>query len=210
MCWKTLEELFLVILMFCQPANPRSLFDEFWHTWTYDFEMVGRRRVMPLDEKQLRTMLMLDLKLRLQLFEKSLASFGLPQPSPEDLARVENITSTDPVVIREVMDYDVLELRITVEGTVAKFTEDQTAIFQEVIDAVLEKRSLWAFIDARGGCGKTFLINTILAAVRSLEPGGCVALAMATTRIASNLLTLGRAFHLRLKAPLTPTEESTP
>ena len=27
----------------------------------------------------------------------------------------------DPVVIREEMDYDVPELRITVEGTVAKF-----------------------------------------------------------------------------------------
>ena len=66
-----------------------------------------------------------------------------------------------------------------------------------------------AFIDARGGCGKTFIINAILGAVRSLESGGCVALAMATTGIASNLLDLGRTFHSRLKAPLTPTEEST-
>ena len=66
-----------------------------------------------------------------------------------------------------------------------------------------------AFIDARGGCGKTFIINAILRAVRSLEPGGCVALAMATTGIASNLLDLGRTFHSRLKAPLTPHDEST-
>ena len=204
-----IRELYVVILMFCQPANPRSLFDEFWNTWTDDFEMLGRRRATPLDEDQLRTMLLLDLELRLQSFEKELSSFGLPQPSPEDLARVENITSTDPVVIREEMDYDISELRTTVEDTVVKFTEDQVAIFQVVIDAVMEKRSLCAFIDARGGCGKTFLINAILAAVRSLEPGGCVALAMATTGIASNLLTLGRTFHSRLKAPLTPTEEST-
>ena len=55
------------------------------------------------------------------------------------------------------------------EGTVAKFTADQAAIFQVVIAAVIEKKSLWAFIDARGGCGKTFLINAILAAVRSLS-----------------------------------------
>ena len=204
-----IRELFVVILMFCQPANPRGLFDEFWNTWTDDFEMLGRRRATPLDENQLRTMLLLDLELRLQSFEKELASFGLPQPSPDDLARVENITSTDPVVIREEMDYDVPELRTTVEDTVTKFTEDQAAIFEVVIDAVMEKRTLCAFIDARGGCGKTFLINAILAAVRSLEPGGCVALAMATTGIASNLLTLGRTFHSRLKAPLTPTEEST-
>ena len=42
-----------------------------------------------------------------------------------------------------------------------------------------------------------------------MEPGGCVALAMATTGIAANLLDLGRTFHLRLKASLTLSEEST-
>jgi ATP-dependent exoDNAse (exonuclease V) alpha subunit len=36
-----------------------------------------------------------------------------------------------------------------------------------------------------------------------------VALAMARTGIASNLLKLGRTFHSRLKAPLTPNKEST-
>ena len=38
--------------------------------------------------------------------------------------------------------------------------------------------------------------------------GGRVALAMATTGIAANLLMLGQTFHSRLKAPLSPTEES--
>ena len=65
------------------------------------------------------------------------------------------------------------------------------------------------FIDARGGCGKTFILNAILAAVRSLDPDGCVALAMGTTGIAANLLQLGRTYHSRMKAPLTPTEDST-
>ena len=68
---------------------------------------------------------------------------------------------------------------------------------------------LLAFIDARGGCGKTFMTNVILASVRSSEPGGCVALATATTGIAANLLDLGRTFHSRFKAPLTLSEDST-
>ena len=42
-----------------------------------------------------------------------------------------------------------------------------------------------------------------------MERDGCVALAMATTGIASNLLKLGRTFHSRMKAPLTVTEDST-
>ena len=41
-----------------------------------------------------------------------------------------------------------------------------------------------------------------------MDPTGCVALAMATTEIAANLLKLGRTFQTRLKAPLTATEDS--
>ena len=201
-----IRELYVVILMFCQPSNPRSLFDEFWID---DFELLGRRRGTSLDENQLMTMLLLGIELRLQSFEMELASFGLPQPSAEGLARVESITSTEPVIIREEKDYDVPQLRAAIEETLTKFTEEQSYIYNTVLDAVKSQRSMCAFIDARGGCGKTFIINAILGTVRSLEPGGCVALAMATTGIASNLLDLGRTFHSRLKAPLTPHEEST-
>ena len=73
---------------------------------------------------------------------------------------------------------------------------------------VEQEESFLAFIDARGGCGKTFLLNAVLAAVRTLDPDGCVALAMATTGIAANLLSLGRTFHSRLKAPLSVSEDS--
>ena len=72
----------------------------------------------------------------------------------------------------------------------------------------LEKEQpLLLFIDARGGTGKTFLLNAILAAVRSLSSGS-IALATGTTGIASNLLHLGRTFHSRFNAPLSPNEES--
>ena len=204
-----IRELYVIILMFCQPSNPCTLFDEFWQTWTDDFDLLGRRKGKVLDENQLKTMTLLDLELRLQSFEKELASFGLPIPSPDDLAKVENITSTDPVLIREEKDYEVEELRLAVEATTEKFTEEQATVYHTVMDAVRGRRQLSAFIDARGGCGKTFVLNAILGAVLSLEPEGCVALAMATTGIAANLLDMGRTFHSRLKAPLTPHEEST-
>ena len=86
-----IRELFVIILMFCQPANPRVLFDEFWDTWIDDFELQGRRKNIVLNEKQLRTILLLDLEMRLQSFEKELQDFGLPKPSPEDLTQVQNM-----------------------------------------------------------------------------------------------------------------------
>ena len=201
-----LRELFIIILMFCQPSDPRKLFEDFWQTWIDDLE---KNNAHKLNETQLKTILLLDLETRLQSFEKELADFGLPKPSVEDLTEVEAVTNTDPVVIREEKQYDLEDLDSVVRDTVPKFTQEQLRFYHKVIQAVTQETSLCAFLDARGGCGKTFLLNTILAGVRSLEPGGCVALAMGTTGIAANLLDLGRTFHSRMKAPLNPTEEST-
>ena len=195
--------------MFCQPSSPRELFDEFWITWVDDFKLQGDRNRIAMDDDQLKTILLLDLEMRLQSFEKGLLDFGLPQPTPMQVSRVQTLTNTEPVLIREEKDYDVNELLQRVHNTVPMFTQEQSEIFQTVMEAVESQKSLCVFIDARGGCGKTFLLNTILDAVRSSEMGGGVALAMATTGIAANLLHLGRTFHSRMKAPLTATETST-
>ena len=37
----------------------------------------------------------------------------------------------------------------------AIFTEDQAAIFQVVIDAIIENQSLWALFNARDGCASS-------------------------------------------------------
>ena len=203
-----IRQLFVVILMFCQPYNPRELFEEFWDTWIDDFDQQGKRKKIDLDKNQLKTMLLLDLEMRLQSFEKELRDFGLPKPTEEDLLKVQFIANTESVLIREEKDYNVDELLCTIQEKVQMFTTEQLEIFDDILDAVKGNKPLCAFIDARGGCGKTFLLNAVLAAVRSMEQEGCVALAMATTGIAANLLNLGRTFHSRLKAPLTATEDS--
>ena len=204
-----IRELYVTILLFCMPSEPRALFDEFWRTWAEDFEHRNQARNIELTEGQLRSMVLLDIDLRLQSAEKSLQDYGLPIPTPEELSEVEQIVSVQPAVIREEMDFNIQELTQIVEERIPSFTTEQSTVFNTVLDAVKEEVPLQAFIDARGGCGKTYLLNAILAAVRTLKPEGCVALAMGTTGIAANLLELGRTFHSRMKAPLTPTEDST-
>ena len=135
-----LRELFIVILMFCQPSNPRKLFDEFWITWIDDFNLQGHRQMIEMDDEQLKTILLLDLEMRLQSFEKELLDFGLPQPTPEQVSRVKTLTNTDPVLIREEKDYDVEQLADKVKDTVPSFTREQSAIYNTVIDAVLKQR----------------------------------------------------------------------
>ena len=96
-----------------------------------------------------------------------------------------------------------------VQEDVPKFTAEQQVIYDTVMRAVRENESLQLFISARGGCGKTFLLNSLLNSTRSLERGGCIALATALTGIAAELLNLGRTFHSRFKAHIHPTEEDT-
>ena len=97
-----------------------------------------------------------------------------------------------------------------VDSRKSQFTNSQRVVFETALQAVESRSSLCLFIDARGGTGKTFVLNAILAAVRSLKTdyGNSIALALGTTGIASNLLHLGRTFHSRLKAPLSPNENS--
>ena len=206
---RKLRELFVVILVFCQPSQPGELFEEFWSDWVEDYELQSRRRGVELSDQQKRTMLLLDLEMRLQSFEKQLGHCELPELTAEDLASVQHVARTDPVVVREELDFDVAELRTAVNERVPTFTDEQRVIYDAVIAAVQGDQHLAAFIDARGGCGKTYLLNTILDAVRSSEDEGCTALAMATTGIAATLLNNGRTYHSRMKAPLDPHEEST-
>ena len=203
-----IRQMFVIILIFCLPTNPLTLFNEFWSSWFDDFQYKASQRGIQLEEIQLKTMVLLDLEMRLGSFEKRLADFGLPTPTAEEMSQVEHVTCTKPAVIREEMDYDFEELLRTVEACVPTFTPEQRRVYEEIMDAVKNDKALCVFLAARGGCGKTYLLNTMLSAVRSID-GGSTALAMATTGIAANLLDLGRTFHSRLKAPLTPSPEST-
>ena len=203
-----LRELFTTILLFCTAADPKELFNKHFMEWTDDFQSAALKKGLILTEQQLRTLVLLDLESRLQSREKDLTTLELPRPTEEELSEVEVFQSQVPVLIREELDFDVNQMKKLVKEREAMFTPGQQDAFTTIFEAVKHSQPLCLFLDARGGCGKTFTLNTLLAAVRSLEPGGCVALAMATTGIAANLLLLGRTFHSRMKAPLTPAADS--
>ena len=105
-----IRQLYIVILIFCLPSNPRYLFDNFWETWIDDYKQDAKKKCLILNETQLKTMLLLDLEIGLQSFEKNLGDYGLPIPTSEDLSLVQNVTNTCPVVIREELEYDQTDL----------------------------------------------------------------------------------------------------
>ena len=206
-----LRELFVTILLFCYPSNPLELFNTHYMEWADDLKKEAETKRVIIKEEHLRTLVILDIKQRLQSWDKDLKTFQLPEPTQEELEDVNyNQVKSVPVLIREELNFDAVELKNMTGERFGMFTDKQKDVFDTVMEAVQSETALAMFIDARGGTGKTFVLNAILAAVRSIESenGGSVAIATGTTGIAANLLHLGRTFHSRFKADLSPHPES--
>jgi len=87
----------------------------------------------------------------------------------------------------------------------AIFNLDQAAAFDAVLESVTNNQGHFFFIYAAGGCGKTFLCNTIAAEVRRK---GQVALCVASSGIAALLLDGERTSHSRFKIPFSIHKDS--
>ena len=206
-----LRELYVTILLFSMPADPKQLFDDHYLEWADDFVKEAEEKGINYNNEQLRILVLIDIKKRLQSWERNLSHFGLVEPTKEEVNTVkkdglENIST----LMKEELDFDTAEIRKLLEERKLQFTISQRNVFDTAMNAVANKKNLCLFIDARGGTGKTFVQNAILAAVRLLpsDSGGSIALATGITGIAANLLHLGRTFHSRFKAPLSPNETS--
>ena len=84
---------------------------------------------------------------------------------------------------------------------------DQEQAFSIVMKAVQDEThsQRMFFLNAPGGYGKTFLIETLLSTVRGL---GKIALAVASSGIAAELLEGGRTAHSCFKIPIPVNESS--
>ena len=119
--------------------------------------------------------------------------------------------------VREEINYDqegmVQQLRIALQGEDGsergKLTPSQLTVYQAV-KAAIEGRSgtKQIFLDARGGTGKTYLMNRLLSYVRTLDPDS-IALAVAFTGIAAQLLQGGRTYNARFTFPINGGSTTT-
>ena len=123
---------------------------------------------------------------------RELSEHGLSQPQAVDNDRFAR-------VYRREIDYDQGEQQAYVEHNVPMLTSDQREVYDCFCSMIDGDEGGMLFLDAPGGTGKTFLINLILAKLRS---EGKIALATASSGIAATLLTGGRTLHSTFKIPL--------
>ena len=87
-----------------------------------------------------------------------------------------------PNPLLQAEQYDVDEMATLVDEQRAIFNPDQAAAFDAILESITNNQGYLFFIHAAGGCGKTFLCNTIAAEVRRR---GQVALCVASSGIAA-------------------------
>ena len=200
-----LRALFMHILCLCQPCYPKDLFEQFCLAMGDDY----RRK---LDEEQqgndknVRACVLHTLRQSLDpetLESDRAALMLLPQLTDDEEQFVAHLGTADNCTLEHVYKYDTAEQELSYldkyelccKIDAQKQLVDATCSVVEVGDQLL------VFVDAPGGCGKTFCFNTILARLRA---HGKVVLAVAATGIAALQLDGGKTVHTALRIPLDP------
>jgi len=222
-----LTEVFVTILLHCNPSDPRALWTE--HKTQFVTDIRNRYRGNPEAQRLLRTD---DSALNYALLEiqdyltqkshLSLESFPMPY-ARTDVPPLPQNRNRDPAVRR---DEEVQELHERSESALSSLNNDERAVFHQSIAAVLPGTSSsnrdgassstapppappsdrMFFLDAPGGTGKTFLTNCIRDFAISK---GKEVLMVASSAVAAGLMNGGSTAHSALKIPIPCSEDST-
>ncbi|KXN92717.1 ATP-dependent DNA helicase PIF1 [Leucoagaricus sp. SymC.cos] len=130
---------------------------------------------------------------------------NMPLPnSPDDDGHQWLDLANNPMLASQ-LEYDPQELQNRVDRSYQQFNHEQKAAYDAVMESVNSGNSRIFFIHSAGGCGKTYLCNTIAATVRAQ---GHIALCVASSGIAVLLLEGGRTAHSCFKIPIPIHEDS--
>ncbi|XP_065837896.1 ATP-dependent DNA helicase pif1-like [Oscarella lobularis] len=142
-----------------------------------------------------RTIIYLEDKILSFSGGQPLTLHGLPSPD-----RTNELRDDLPREVAAEYAYDVNSLEEIVANRTPLLTDDQREAYQNIL-LLLDQQSTGhiVFLDALGGTRKTFLLNLLLAKVRTHSD---IAIAVASSGIAATLLTGGKTAHSTFKLPL--------
>lgn len=194
-----LRQLFATILIYCQPGNVEELWNTHLNFMSEDFQ---KKFNLSHTHAKVIVGVLNELNDILINNKKSLADFpNLPQFN--DYPEISN-NSHENRLLREETNYNLDELNNILQKN-SLLNIEQRQIYDRVVTSVIRETGECYFLDGPGGTGKSFLLEQILANVRS---NGNVALAVASSGIAALLLTGGKTVHSRFRLPLNIDESS--
>jgi hypothetical protein len=200
-----LRSLFAIILEYNHPEKPGDLWAKYLPSMMEDKVCQLRELGLPCDEAALArcaNAALWDVEQLLRVQGLSMKDFaGMPIPlrpsGPEHMSEFRRAEVT----------YDRDALQEAADRDLRRCTEEQRTIVDECMRFLAQPAATkkMMFIDSPAGGGKTFLMNLILGMLRGR---GDIALACASTGIASMLLAGGTTAHSRFGIPVPVNEES--
>ncbi|XP_031333941.1 uncharacterized protein LOC116163953 [Photinus pyralis] len=199
-----MRTLFAIIISTCFPSRPVQLWEQHKDAMTDDILHQARNasehtELQYTAEMYNQSLIYIE-DMCLMMANKLLNQLGLPSPN-------RTITEVCNREIQRETQYDTNALHTFVQDNITNMNQQQTHVYNTIMQAINENNGELYFLDAPGGTGKTYLIALILATVRS---NGNIALAIASSGIAATLLDGGRTAHSALKLPLNMQLTETP
>ena len=180
-----LRQTFAGMLLFNEISSPVALWDKFLPHFTDDL----RRNYAHVSEDEIVGMTAFEIDQVLRMHEASIDMF---------------ITGINLV---ETIEDETVQDAIFHLDNVSRLTEEQREIFDAVMRAVSEDvDEKLMFLDAPGGCGKTFLYNALAA---HLHNQGKNVISVAASAVAASLLTNGNTAHSYFRIPLNAVQGTT-
>uniref|UniRef100_A0A1I8H7N0 ATP-dependent DNA helicase n=1 Tax=Macrostomum lignano TaxID=282301 RepID=A0A1I8H7N0_9PLAT len=172
---RALRHLLAVILIWGDPDDGNDLWCSFAEDMCEDLRFHHRdlstEEITDLALRELQSMLT-------SMGGNNLPDYGLPAASA--------MPQVGP------MQFDAVEQAQITEARLPMLTDEQKAVYESVTQDLVSGNGGLHFLDAPAGTGKTFLLEVLLAFVRSR---GEVALAVAASGIAATLLPGGQTAH---------------
>ena len=177
----SLRRQFTCLLVYCRPANGCAIFEMFLD------ELCGCEDATSEDVE----CTLWAMEAYCNEMGHSLAEMGFRLPA-----------------LRMIVNYpnDCLDLHChNRDVAFAKFSDEQRAAATLVLDAIAAGGGAVFYIQAAGGCGKSFWANGVTAAVRAQ---GLKPIVMAASALAATVLEGGRTAHSALKIPIDVDENT--
>nr|XP_016474228.1 PREDICTED: uncharacterized protein LOC107796029 isoform X1 [Nicotiana tabacum]XP_016474229.1 PREDICTED: uncharacterized protein LOC107796029 isoform X1 [Nicotiana tabacum] len=189
----SLRCLFDTLLVYCNPSNPRKLWEQFEESMIEDY------KVLQITEgREIRYQVLNHINDILHSMGHDINEYELIPETirPSTAAREANEIHFERSII--VSEDDILLHR--------KLNKNQHIAYNLITKRIFSNKAGSFFIDGPGGTGKTFLYRALLATVRSM---GYIALATTTSSVAASIFLGGRTTHSRFKIPIEIDENTS-
>ncbi|KAL0847213.1 hypothetical protein Bca101_020459 [Brassica carinata] len=155
---------------------------------------------LTLTEDQLKNIALTKIQRLLQTSGRSLSDWD-KMPKPDDYKSYDGNRLVD-----DELRYDQEEQRKEQQRLLTVITDEQRAVYEEILDDVIHDKGGVFFLSGFGGTGKTFIWSILFAAIRGL---GKIVINTASSWIAALLLEGGRTAHSRFNIPMNPDETTS-